>query len=72
MKSSRVLATALERFGFNPRLVHVGFVVDNVALAQVLSQYFGFSLSESFHQSSCFFMNEPNAVYSKEIDSVVQ
>jgi hypothetical protein len=28
----------------------VGFVVDNVALGQVFSEYFGFSCQPSFHQ----------------------
>jgi hypothetical protein len=30
----------------------VGFVVDNVALGQFFSEYFGFSLLISFHQCS--------------------
>jgi hypothetical protein len=38
----------------NPGSVHVGFVVDKVALGQVFPppEYFGFSLLISFHQSS--------------------
>jgi hypothetical protein len=36
--------------GFNPRSGNVGFVVDEVALEQVFSQYFGFSCQFSFHQ----------------------
>jgi hypothetical protein len=31
--------------------VHVGFVVDKVALGQVSPQYFGFPLSVSFHRA---------------------
>jgi hypothetical protein len=29
---------------------HVGFVVDKVALGQVLSEYFGFTRQSSFHK----------------------
>jgi hypothetical protein len=32
--------------------VHVGFVVDKVAVGQVFSELFNFSLSVSFHQCS--------------------
>jgi hypothetical protein len=35
---------------FNPRSGHVGFVVDIVALGQVLSEYFGFPCQFSFHK----------------------
>jgi hypothetical protein len=39
--------------GFYPGSVHVGFVVDKVALGQVFSpEYFGFPLSISFHRCS--------------------
>jgi hypothetical protein len=31
--------------GFDPRLGHVGFVVDKVALGQAFSKYFGFPCS---------------------------
>jgi len=37
---------------FDPRPVHVGFVVAQAAQGQVFSQYFSFPLSISFHQSS--------------------
>jgi hypothetical protein len=37
------------RPGFNHGSVHVGFVVDKVALGQVFPEYFGFPLSISFH-----------------------
>jgi hypothetical protein len=41
------------RPGFDPGPVHVGFVVDKVALGQVFPpKYFGFSLSISFHRCS--------------------
>jgi hypothetical protein len=36
--------------GFNPKSGHVGFVVDEVALGQVSSEYFGFSCRFLFHQ----------------------
>jgi hypothetical protein len=36
--------------GFDPRLVHVGCVVDEVALGQVFSEYFGFPCQSSFHR----------------------
>jgi hypothetical protein len=40
----------IELPGFDPRSGHVGFVVDNVALGQVFSEYFGFPCQSSFHQ----------------------
>jgi hypothetical protein len=40
----------LRRPGFEPRLGHVGFVVDKVALRQVSSKYFGFPCQFSFHR----------------------
>ena len=41
------------RGGFDPRSVHVGFVVDKLALVQVSpTEYFGFPLSISFHRCS--------------------
>jgi hypothetical protein len=49
----RRLVTGLppRRSGFAPGSVHVGFVGDKVAMGQVFSQFFGFSLSvSSFHQ----------------------
>jgi hypothetical protein len=39
----------LRRPGFDPKSVHVGFVVDKVAMGQVFSEYFGFSCQFSFH-----------------------
>jgi len=47
-----VFCLSPSRPGFNPRLVNVGFVVDKVALAQLLSKYSSFSLSVLFHQNS--------------------
>jgi hypothetical protein len=38
--------------GFNLRTVHVGFVVDNVAVERFLSEFFDFLLFLSFHQCS--------------------
>jgi hypothetical protein len=38
------------RPGFKTGSSHVGFVVDKVALGQVLSEYFGFPCQSSFHQ----------------------
>jgi hypothetical protein len=40
------------RPGFEPGSIHVGFVVDKVALGQVFSEVFGFTLSISFHRRS--------------------
>jgi hypothetical protein len=50
----RWLATGLppRRPWFDPRSVHVGFVVDKVALGQVFPEYFSFRLSISFHRCS--------------------
>jgi hypothetical protein len=51
----RRLAAGLppRRPGFDPRSVHVGFVVDKVALGQVFPpEFFGFPLSISFHRCS--------------------
>ena len=45
----------LRRFGFNPRPVLVGFMVNQIALGQILSEYFGFPMSLSFHQYSTHF-----------------
>jgi hypothetical protein len=45
---SRWLPTAAARF--DPGSGQVGFVVDKVALGQVLSKYFGFPCQSSFHQ----------------------
>jgi hypothetical protein len=36
--------------GVKPGSSHVGFVVDNVALGHVFSEYFGFPCQSSFHQ----------------------
>jgi hypothetical protein len=41
---------SLRRPGFAPMSVHVGFVVDKVALGQFFSEFFGFPLSVSFHR----------------------
>jgi hypothetical protein len=38
------------RPGFDPRSGHMGFVVDEVALGQVFSEYFGFPCQFSFHR----------------------
>jgi hypothetical protein len=38
------------RPAFEPRSGHVGFVVEKVALGQVLSEYFGFPCQFSFHR----------------------
>jgi hypothetical protein len=37
---------------FSPRPVHVGFVVDKVAMGQIFYEYFSFLLSVPFHQCS--------------------
>jgi hypothetical protein len=42
------------RPGLAPRSVHVGFVVDKMALGQVFSESFGFPPSVSFHRCSIF------------------
>jgi hypothetical protein len=48
----RLLVAGLSprRPGFAPVSIHVGFVVDKVALGQVFSEFFGFPLSISFHR----------------------
>jgi hypothetical protein len=40
------------RRGFTPVSVHMGFLVDNMALRHVLSKFFDFPLSASFHRGS--------------------
>jgi hypothetical protein len=45
---------SLQRPRFTPRAVHVGFVVEIVALGQVFPKPFGFSLSVSLHLCSIF------------------
>jgi hypothetical protein len=47
-----------QRHGFDPGSVHVGFVVDKVALGQVFPENFGFPLSISFHRYSITWKNE--------------
>jgi hypothetical protein len=52
---SRAIAQAISwlpprRPGFDPRSGHVRFMVDEVALGQVFSEYFGFHCQTSFHQ----------------------
>jgi hypothetical protein len=44
-----VAGLPLRRPGFDPGSVHVGFVVEKVALGQVFLRVVGFSLSISFH-----------------------
>jgi hypothetical protein len=54
--TGRAIAQAVSRWlptaaaGFAPGSGQVGFVVDKVALGQVLSEYFGFPCQSSFHQ----------------------
>jgi hypothetical protein len=43
-KSTNVLLTSPQRPVFNPRAVHVGFVVDKVTLGQVFVKNFNFVL----------------------------
>jgi hypothetical protein len=38
------------QIGFVPISGHVGFVVDEVALGQILSEYFGFPVQLAFHR----------------------
>jgi hypothetical protein len=47
--------------GFAPGSIHVGFVVDKVALAlgRFFSEFFGFSLPISFHHCSIFIYHRP-------------
>jgi hypothetical protein len=47
-----VAGLPLRRPGFDPGSVHVGFVVDKVALGQVFLRVVGFPLSISFHRCS--------------------
>jgi hypothetical protein len=47
-----VAGLSARRPGFNLGSVHLGFVVDKVALGQVFSKYFGFSLPISFRRCS--------------------
>jgi hypothetical protein len=49
---SLVAGLSPRRPGFAPGSIHVGFVVDKVALGQVFSEFFGFPLSVSFHRRS--------------------
>jgi len=44
---------------FSPRPVHVGFVVDKVAMGQIFYEYFSFPLSVSFHQCSILIYLSP-------------
>jgi hypothetical protein len=57
-----VVGLSPRRSEFNPGSVHVGFVVDKVALGQVLPEYFSFPLSASFHQWSITRRNEKKLI----------
>jgi hypothetical protein len=48
------------RLGFDSGSVHVGFVVDKVALGQVSPDYFGFPMSILFYQCSITRKNKKN------------
>jgi hypothetical protein len=48
------------RPGFDLRSVHVGFVVDKVALGRFFPEYFGFLLSVSFLRCSITGRNDKN------------
>jgi hypothetical protein len=50
------------RTGFDPGSVYVGFVVDKVALGQVLSRVLRFSLSISFHRCSITWKNKKKLI----------
>jgi hypothetical protein len=41
-----------QRTGFNPRLVNMRFVMDEVAIGEDFSEYLDFPMSISFHQRS--------------------
>jgi hypothetical protein len=63
---------SLWRPGFAPRSVHVGFVVDKVALGQVLFQVLRFLPSITFHSGSILIYitwkmkNKPTDGYNSE------
>jgi hypothetical protein len=44
---------------FDPKLGHVGFVVDRVALVQIFSEYFGLLCRNSFHQLQLLHTHHP-------------
>jgi len=46
-----VTCHSLNKPWFNPRLVHVGFVMEKVAVRQGFVEYFGSLLSISLHRS---------------------
>jgi hypothetical protein len=50
MSLGRTVGFPSRRPGFESGLGHVGFVVDEVALGQVFSEYFGFPFKFSFHR----------------------
>jgi hypothetical protein len=50
------------RPGFDSGPIHVGFVVDKVALGRVFPEYFGFLLSMSFHRCSITRKNEKKLI----------
>jgi hypothetical protein len=51
-----------EEAGFDSGSVHVGFVVDEVALGQVFLRVVGFPLSVSFHRCSITRKNEKKII----------
>jgi hypothetical protein len=53
---------AVHRPGFEPRSVHVGFLVDKAALGQVSYEYFGFPCNSHSTDSSTFIFYQPGLV----------
>jgi hypothetical protein len=47
---------------FDPESVHVGFLVEKVAMGQVFPEYFGFPLSISFHRCSFTWKKEKKII----------
>jgi hypothetical protein len=48
-------------FGFNPRSVHVGFVVDKVALGQIFPEYF---ISLAYSHTRKFSISSSSIIWS--------
>ena len=63
------LVTSLtsQRHGFDPRQVHVGYLVDKLALKQVFIQTLWFPQSVSFHQYSILIHSSTTDTVAKNL-----
>jgi hypothetical protein len=68
----KFLSFESKEFGFDARLGHVGFIVDEVELGQVLSKYFCFSPILISPAAQYSLISLSSMLYSSDIDSPVK